>query len=218
MERDINDLLSRRVSPSSEILAAALLAVRENYLPKVARGAAHRARGSASRAPRRGTAPWWPPSSRGWEAHLRVALLPPDRRPGRGAGPGRELRPRRSRFRGLALYREDDPVTSETCRAVRQPLPLRIAEVAGETVAYGFLCGRDYRDPALRARNRAGFDLLGAREAAPAHRAPGHAALAASARRRQTASGCRRRCTCTRAAALGAVLRGAGHPVPASGA
>ena len=50
----------------------------------------------------------------------------------------------KSRFRGLDLYNKEIPVQTETCNLCNNNCRIRIAEVSGEKVAYGFLCGRDY--------------------------------------------------------------------------
>ena len=166
MERDINTFLAQGFS-TEEILAAALFSVRENYLQKVARGAAI---GEQDLLPGRDGAQQ---GARGrlrpgpGKAGLRVALLPPHRRPGRRAAAGRaggDARP--SRFRGLAGLREQIPVRAETCGLCANHCRISVATVAGETVAYGFLCGRDYGTDHFVSRNRSGFDLQAERRRA----------------------------------------------------
>jgi predicted nucleotide-binding protein (sugar kinase/HSP70/actin superfamily) len=64
------------------------------------------------------------------------------------------------KFRGLDLYREQIEVRSEVCDLCNNHCNLRLAEVRGETVAYGFLCGRDYDVQKFVSSNRSGFDLM----------------------------------------------------------
>ncbi|MBN1837770.1 MAG: hypothetical protein JW820_18070, partial [Spirochaetales bacterium] len=61
-------------------------------------------------------------------------------------------------FRGIELYRESIPVRSETCTLCANHCRLRVAEVQGQSVAYGFLCGRDYDVQRFVNRNTSGFD------------------------------------------------------------
>ncbi|HWR75345.1 MAG TPA: acyl-CoA dehydratase activase, partial [Bacteroidales bacterium] len=49
-----------------------------------------------------------------------------------------------SEFRGLDLYKKSIPVRSEVCELCTNHCKLKVAEVEDHTVAYGFLCGRDY--------------------------------------------------------------------------
>jgi hypothetical protein len=71
-----------------------------------------------------------------------------------------ERLPARSRFRGIDLYREPISVRGETCGLCANHCKLQVAEVQGETVAYGFLCGRDYDQKKFVGRNRSGFDMI----------------------------------------------------------
>ena len=164
MERDINNFLSQGFA-TEEILAAALYSVRENYLQKVARGVAMGERiafqGATARnralvaAFRRGLGK---PILVSRYCHLTgalgAALLLAE---GEGS---------RSRFIGMAALRDGIPVKTETCELCANHCRLRIATVAGQTVAYGFLCGRDYDQARYVDRNRSGFDLLKVRREA----------------------------------------------------
>ena len=164
MERDINNFLSQGFS-TEEILAAALYSVRDNYLSKVARGAAigrkvafqgATARNSALVAAfRQGLGV---PVFVSRYCHLTGAL-------GAALILG-EKRVPSSTFVGLAALRDDIPVRSETCGLCRNHCRLRIARVGGEEAAYGFLCGRDYDVARFVDRNRSGFDLLKERKRA----------------------------------------------------
>lgn len=169
MERDINNFLARGFS-TEEILAAALYSVRENYLQKVARGAAIGERiafqGATARnkalvaAFRQGLGK---PILVSRYCHLTGAL-------GAALLLAEEGRAD-SRFIGLAALREEIPVRLETCGLCANHCRLRIATVAGETVAYGFLCGRDYAVDRFVEKDRSGFDLLKERRMAFAAKA-----------------------------------------------
>ncbi|HVP17485.1 MAG TPA: acyl-CoA dehydratase activase, partial [Spirochaetia bacterium] len=157
MERDINNFLAQGFS-TEEILAAALYSVRENYLTKVARGAAVGERIAFQGATARNAAlveafrqGLGKPILVSRYCHLTgafgVALrLAEEERSG-------------STFVGLEALRADIPVRAETCELCGNHCRLRVATVAGETVAYGFLCGRDYDVTRYVARDRSGFNL-----------------------------------------------------------
>jgi predicted CoA-substrate-specific enzyme activase len=158
MERDINNFLSRGFS-TEEILAAALYSVRENYLQKVSRGAAIGERIAFQGATARNKAlvaafreGLGKPILVSRYCHLTGAL-------GAALLLAEEGRVD-SGFIGLAALRNEIPVRSETCGLCGNHCRLRIATVAGETVAYGFLCGRDYGVERFVEKDRSGFDLL----------------------------------------------------------
>ncbi|TVR06181.1 MAG: CoA activase [Spirochaetaceae bacterium] len=158
MERDINHLLSTGHTVA-EVLAAALHAVRENYLQKVAverqigdvvffQGATAKNRSLVAAFEQRLgkpilVSPW---------CHLTGAL-----------GAALTLADTgvlSDRFAGLDLWRADIPVRSETCTLCTNHCKLTVADVRGARVAFGFLCGRDYDTASYVSRNRSGFDLL----------------------------------------------------------
>jgi len=66
-------------------------------------------------------------------------------------------------FRGLDLYKEEIPIRSEICELCTNHCRIRIAEVQGTTVAFGFLCGRDYDTRSYVDKNISRFDLLKSR-------------------------------------------------------
>jgi predicted CoA-substrate-specific enzyme activase len=158
MERDINNFLARGFS-TEEILAAALYSVRENYIQKVSRGAAIGERIAFQGATARNKAlvaafreGLGKPILVSRYCHLTGAL---------GAALLiAEEGTVDSRFIGLAALRNEIPVRSETCGLCANHCRLRIVRVAGETVAYGFLCGRDYGVERFVDKDRSGFDLL----------------------------------------------------------
>jgi predicted CoA-substrate-specific enzyme activase len=178
MERDINTFLSRGFS-TNEILAAALYSVRENYLQKVARGASIGSKiafqGATARnralvaAFRQGLGK---PIIVSRYCHLTGALgaaLLLRERSGGGARPSDEHADKGhngTTFVGLEALREEIPVRAETCGLCSNHCRLRVATIAGEAVAYGFLCGRDYDVSRYVDRNRSGFDLLKERKKA----------------------------------------------------
>lgn len=213
MERDTNDLLAQGYSVE-EILAASLFAVRENYLQKVSRGHRMGRRICFQGATGRNRA-LVAAFEQGLRAKIAVspychlagawgaALLLREERAAR-AGSARSSREsslaesslaegpfRESSFRGLAgVLRQEIPLRAETCELCANRCRLTIAEVAGETVAYGFLCGRDYDTRRFVSANRSGFDP--AREWKRAHTAtcaPEHSAARAPLHRAQPVVG-----------------------------
>jgi predicted CoA-substrate-specific enzyme activase len=174
MERDINQLLADKYAVE-EILAAALHSVCENYLLKVAspaligravcfQGATARNRALAAVFERKLGRPIYVSRYCHLTGALGVALSL------------LEAPPEASRFRGIGLYREDIPVTTETCRLCSNRCRLSLAQVQGSTVAFGFQCGRDYQTRHFVRRWAPGLDLLEARAGAVRAGAAEHAA------------------------------------------
>ncbi|MGW8267394.1 MAG: acyl-CoA dehydratase activase-related protein, partial [Longimicrobiales bacterium] len=148
-----------------EVLAAVLHSVRENYLNKVAvesafgaqvvfQGATARNRALVAAFEQRLQRPIHVSRFCHLAGALGVALNLMDE----GV--------KSSGFRGLDLYRSKISVRPETCDFCNNHCTLSVAEVAGETVAYGFLCGRDYDTPRHVQNNTSGFDLFKARKRA----------------------------------------------------
>jgi predicted CoA-substrate-specific enzyme activase len=142
MERDINHLLSAGCSVG-EVLAAALHAVRENYLRKVATGKAI------------GKVVFF----QGATAKNRALVAAFEQKLGRpilvspychltGAyGAALTLLDQgiqTTTFRGLELNHGAIPVRTEVCALCNNHCKLSIAQAGGSEVAFGFLCGRDY--------------------------------------------------------------------------
>ena len=158
MERDINHYLNKKYSVD-EILAAVLFSVRENYLLKVSaegligkricfQGATAKNRALVAAFEQKLQRPIF--VSR--YCHLTGAL---------GVALALQESPSdHSRFRGIDLYRHSIPVRSEICPLCANHCRLRIAEVQGQSVAYGFLCGRDYEVKRYVSANRSGFDMI----------------------------------------------------------
>jgi len=150
MERDINHLLSAGCTVP-EVLAAALHAVRENYMRKVAaeksigkvvffQGATARNRALVA----------------AFEQKLqRPILVSPYCHLTGAYGAALTLRSEgvpSTAFRGIDLYRRDLPVRSEVCELCSNHCKLSVATVSGEEVAFGFLCGRDYETKSFVAK------------------------------------------------------------------
>jgi len=164
MERDLNHYLAEGYG-RGEVLAAVLHSVRENYLKNVAVESAIGDvvvfQGATARNPALVAAfeqKLGKPIHVSRYCHLAGALGAALTLKDEGAS--------RSRFRGVALYRSRIPVRSETCELCANHCKLSVADVAGETVAYGFLCGRDYHGPKRVDDDPSGFDLLKARRRA----------------------------------------------------
>jgi predicted CoA-substrate-specific enzyme activase len=188
MERDLNHYLNEGYS-KGEVLAAVLHSVRENYLNKVAvepaigdtvafQGATARNRALVAAFEQRIGKPILVSPFCHLTGALGVALSLRDEgvgaltlrdegsrasslaNEGAGSSSFRGEGACASSFRGLDLHRESIPLRSETCDLCTNHCKLTVAEVGGETVAYGFLCGRDYHTRRFVQNNTSGFDLF----------------------------------------------------------
>lgn len=164
MERDLNHYL-REGYTTGEVLAAVLHSVRENYLNKVAveaamgdvvvfQGATARNGALVAAFEQRLGKPILVSRFCHLTGGLGVALTLMDE----------EWKV--SSFRGLDLHGVEIPIRSHVCDICPNHCKLSVAEVEGETVAYGFLCGRDWEDRSFVRNNRSGFDLFRARRRA----------------------------------------------------
>ncbi len=70
-----------------------------------------------------------------------------------------------SKFRGFDLWKRQIPVRQETCQICTNNCKLTIVEMDADTVAFGFLCGRDYGTAHYVAKEQ-NFHLLKARKKA----------------------------------------------------
>ncbi len=158
MERDINQLLNNGFSVD-EILATTLHSVTENYLKKVAtggsigryicfQGATARNRSLVAAFEQRLKTRIFVSRYCHLTGALGTAILL------------REEMKSPSTFPGLDLYREEIPIDSETCILCTNNCHISIANVKGEKVAYGFMCGRDYDTRKFVNKNTSGFDML----------------------------------------------------------
>ncbi|HYW97446.1 MAG TPA: acyl-CoA dehydratase activase, partial [Bacteroidales bacterium] len=142
MERDLNYYLNEGYE-TDELLASVLHSIRDNYLSKVAgkarigkriffQGATAKNRALVAAFEQKLQKPIMVSKYCHLTGALGVALTLHDR----------NISP--SSFRGLHLWKMNIPVRTEICHLCNNQCKLRVAEVNGETVAYGFLCGRDY--------------------------------------------------------------------------
>ncbi|MDC7239124.1 MAG: acyl-CoA dehydratase activase [Spirochaetales bacterium] len=158
MERDINHLLSEGCTVP-EVLTAALHGVRENYLRKVAvtgsigkriffQGATAKNRSLVA----------------AFEQKLEQEILVSPFCHLTGAlGAALTLRDGSidsSVFPGLELCRKSIPLRQEVCTICGNHCKLTVADLDGRSVAFGFLCGRDYESEGYVNRNSSGWNLL----------------------------------------------------------
>ncbi len=164
MERDINYFFARGFR-KNEILAAVLHSVRDNYLTKVAnaaqigrcvlfQGATAKNKALVAAFEQKLNQPIQVSRYCHLTGALGVALMV------------HEKQVEASLFRGFGLWQKNIPVRQETCDICTNHCKLTLAEIDGETLAYGFLCGRDYHTPRkiplknhysiLKARQQAG--------------------------------------------------------------
>ncbi len=142
MERDLNHFQSLGYG-TDELLAASLHSVCDNYLGKVAREGAIGKRIVFQGATAKNAAlvaaferRLGKPVAVSKFCHLTGAI---------GAAlAGAEAIPERTAFRGFGIHALDLVSRSERCGLCANHCRLRIVDVGGEEVAYGFLCGRDY--------------------------------------------------------------------------
>jgi predicted CoA-substrate-specific enzyme activase len=157
MERDVNHYLSSGYGVG-EVLASVLHSVRDNYLTKVAieknigqriffQGATAKNRALVAAFEQRLGKPIMVSKFCHITGAVGAALHLLD------------LKSEQTRFRGIDLYKSPIPVRNETCELCANRCTITKAEVRGESVAYGFLCGRD-DDSRKPAEKHASFDLL----------------------------------------------------------
>jgi predicted CoA-substrate-specific enzyme activase len=158
MERDINNLLNTGYSVN-EILATALHSVTENYVQKVAneasigenicfQGATARNKSLVAAFEQRLKKPIYVSKYCHLTGALGTALML------------HEANIMQSGFRGIDLFREEIVIDTETCNLCTNNCSISLANISGEKIAYGFMCGRDYKTDHFISKNRTGFDLL----------------------------------------------------------
>ena len=164
MERDVNYYLKEGYAVD-ELLVAVLHSICENYLTKVAvagnigrqvtfQGATAKNRALVAVFEQKLNRPIFISKYCHLTGALGTALLLADEKQGR------------SNFRGLDLHQKNIPIRSEVCELCTNHCKLTVADLDGEQVAYGFLCGRDYSTPKRISNNKSGFDLLASRQQA----------------------------------------------------
>lgn len=158
MERDINNYLTEGYSVD-EVLASVLHSVCENYLAKVAveaaiggnicfQGATARNQALVAAFEHRLKKPIFVSRYCHLTGALGSALILA------------ENAVRDSAFRGLALHRESIPVENEVCELCHNNCKINKVTVQGETVAFGFLCGRDYDTKRYVGKSKMQYDLI----------------------------------------------------------
>jgi predicted CoA-substrate-specific enzyme activase len=162
MERDISQLLTHGYHVN-EILATSLHSVTANYLQKVAtealigqnicfQGATAKNRLLVAAFEQRLNKPIFVSKYCHLTGALGTALMI------------MEQNITSTSFRGISFYREEIATETETCSLCSNNCCISIAEVSGEKVAFGFMCGRDYKTKHFVSQNKTGFDLLKERE------------------------------------------------------
>jgi predicted CoA-substrate-specific enzyme activase len=158
MERDINNYLTEGYSVN-EVLASVLHSICENYLAKVAvegnigeqvcfQGATARNRALVAVLEQRLKKPIFVSKFCHLTGALGCALILS------------ENALQHSSFRGLSLHRESIPIEHEVCELCHNNCKIRKVAIQGETVAFGFLCGRDYDTKQYIGPSKKKFDLL----------------------------------------------------------
>jgi predicted CoA-substrate-specific enzyme activase len=158
MERDINNYLTEGYSVD-EVLASVLHSVCENYLAKVAveanigqnvcfQGATARNQALVAAFEHRLKKPIFVSQFCHLTGALGSALILA------------ENAVRDSTFRGLSLYSENIPVENEVCELCHNNCKINKVTVQGETVAFGFLCGRDYDTKHYVGKSKKQYDLI----------------------------------------------------------
>jgi len=176
MEKDINHCLSEGYSVN-EMLGSVLHSVRENYLTKVAsegrigdricfQGATAKNKALVAAFEQRLKKPIHVSRYCHLTGALGMALILLDRET------------KKSRFRGIGIHKREIPLHSEVCGLCTNCCKLTVADIDGERIAYGFLCGRDYGTPQYVGNNRSGFELLRERKIAASASAPAEFAQA----------------------------------------
>lgn len=158
MERDTNQLMNSGYS-TDEILATTLHSVMENYLKKVGiegsignhvcfQGATAKNRSLVAAFEQRIGKKIFVSAYCHLTGALGVALML------------HEDPPVKSSFRGIGIFREKIQVRSENCTLCTNHCHISLTTIQGEEVAYGFLCGRDYKTPKHVEPSPGVFDLL----------------------------------------------------------
>ena len=165
MERDINYFFAEGYG-KNEILASVLHSVRDNYLTKVAniaqigsrvvfQGATARNRALVAAFEQKLAKPIHVSRYCHLTGALGIALMAKQMKE-QGRLPS-------SGFKGFDLWKETIPVRQEVCRLCTNHCKITVAEVKGQTLAYGFLCGRDY-ETKKRVKVSERYDLLSLRK------------------------------------------------------
>lgn len=163
MERDINQCIADGFC-IDEALASTLHAIRENYLTKVAiennigdtilfQGATAKNKALVAAFEQR----LQKPIHVSKYCHLTGAL-------GTALMLAEQTLTSPTKFRGLGFHSKTVVTRSETCKLCTNHCKITLADLEGQTVAYGFLCGRDYAAKKRKKNRLSGFDFLKQRE------------------------------------------------------
>ena len=163
MERDINYYFAQGFG-KNEILASVLHSVRDNYLTKVAsigkigncilfQGATAKNKALVAAFEQKLNKPIHVSKYCHLTGALGVALLL------------KEKQIKTSNFRGFDLWKHHIPIRQEICELCTNHCKLTIADIEEKTIAYGFLCGRDYQTNKVIAKGNA-YNLLKIRKQA----------------------------------------------------
>jgi len=158
MERDINYYTNQGYA-KSEILAAVLHSVRDNYLKKVAvessigdyiafQGATAKNKALVAAFEAKLGKNIFVSRYCHLTGALGAALMLADENTGE------------SQFRGFGIVEEEVRVRNEACGLCNNNCTITVAEVHGKNIAYGFLCGRDYDTDKYIDKNISGFNLI----------------------------------------------------------
>jgi predicted CoA-substrate-specific enzyme activase len=158
MQRDLNHLLSLGYS-REELLAAALHSVRDNYLSKVAhinkigehiafQGATAKNHALVRAFEQKLQRPIYVSKFCHLTGALGVCLKMAD-----------AAFSEKSRFR-MDLHTEQILAGEYVCTYCNNHCKVKTIEIDGESIGWGYLCGRDEKEPAYRKKERSGFDLL----------------------------------------------------------
>lgn len=162
MERDLNRLFTEGYT-TNEVLAAVLHAVRENYLKKVAvenrigtricfQGATAKNRCLVAAFEQKLQKPIHVSRYCHLTGALGAAFCLKEKILAEGKHP--------YGFRGIQALKQPISLTCETCTLCTNHCKLTKAVIRGETVTYGFLCGRDDNTRQYVNKNTSGFDML----------------------------------------------------------
>lgn len=163
MERDMNHFLSEGYSVN-EVLASALHSVRDNYLTKVAsmgkigktilfQGATAKNKTLIAAFEQKLKKPIHVSRFCHLTGALGVALTL------------KEQDVKTEKFRGFSLWEKTIPVRQETCELCMNHCKLTLADIDDKIVAFGFLCGREYKDEKYVAKDEE-FHLIKSRKKA----------------------------------------------------
>jgi predicted CoA-substrate-specific enzyme activase len=161
MERDLNHFLGQGYA-INELLAAILHSVRDNYLAKVARinkigevvcfqGATAKNRALVCAFEQKLQKPIFVSKYCHLTGALGVCYLL------------REQKIKSSRFRGINFYKEEISTEEELCDKCNNHCKLNKISFAGESITWGYLCGRDETNKSGSAIIETGFDFLRSR-------------------------------------------------------